>query len=155
MSSTEPVDHDVTQLTDEEKATINEVMKVAQTLLETNNQGAIDIPLATVAATYDSTNVGGSNDTGAFMHKAQGFPHVPIPGGGGPGPVIICCKAAVIYGTFDNDLLQLGYLLAWFNYLDHMTGAFASAEIMLLGDNLALLGASFNRVILRETTSEP
>uniref|UniRef100_A0A803MZ27 Uncharacterized protein n=1 Tax=Chenopodium quinoa TaxID=63459 RepID=A0A803MZ27_CHEQI len=34
--------------------------------------------------------------------------------GYGPGPAIAGCKAAVIYGYYDKDVPQLGWLLAWY-----------------------------------------
>lgn len=216
MTSVQQVDQGVTQLTAEEKATISEAMKEAQTLLENNNNNDADeIQLATVVGIMKNsqnrpimlnktlngfgvfvvappTNVGGSNGSGGFVHRAPTFPHIPG-GGGGHGPVIIGCKAALIYGTFDKALPQLGYLLAWFKaqssdehkvyveagdlsklmkmewsdveqkldassnesrYVDSETGAIAAAEIHLLGDNLALLGASFDRVFFDENTSQ-
>ncbi|XP_021772231.1 uncharacterized protein LOC110736340 [Chenopodium quinoa] len=214
MTSVQQVDQGVSPLTAEERATISEAMKEAQTLLENNNNDANEIQLATVAGvmknsqnrplmlnkTLDGfgvfvvappTNVGGNNGSGEFIHRAPTFPH--IPGGGGHGPVIIGCKAALIYGTFDKALPQLGYLLAWFKaqssdehkvyvetgdlsklmemewsdveqkldassnqsrYVDSETGAMAAAQINLLGDNLALLGASFDRVLFDENTSQ-
>ncbi|XP_021734283.1 uncharacterized protein LOC110701014 [Chenopodium quinoa] len=210
MTSVQQVDQGLTQLTVKEKATISEAIKEAQTLLENNNNDADEIQLATVAGVIKNsqnrplvlnktlngfgvfvvappTNVG----SGGFIHRAPTLPH--IPGGGGPGPVIIGCKAALIYGTFDRALPQLGYLLAWFKaqssdehkvyvesgnlsklmemewsdieqkldassnesrFVDSETGAIAAAEINLLGDNLALLGASFDQVFFDENTSQ-
>ncbi|CAO2837427.1 unnamed protein product [Amaranthus hypochondriacus] len=135
--ASEEAAQNVAQLTDEEKSTINEMMKVAQTLLNNSNIDNTERQLATLSGgikncqdrpillskTLDgfgsfvsdpSESIGGF-DNGGFVHRAPSFniPHLPG-GGGGPGPVIIGCKAAVIYGTMDKALPQLGWLLAWF-----------------------------------------
>lgn len=56
-------------------------------------------------------NGGGS---GKFLQKF-GF---DWPAAGGIGPVIQGCKAALIYGTYDNGIPVLGYLLAWHSASD-------------------------------------
>ncbi|XP_021742161.1 uncharacterized protein LOC110708354 [Chenopodium quinoa] len=124
--------HGATRFTDKEMTAINEVVKEAQTLLENKNNGKVR-QLATVAGTVMNfkgqqimlnttqewfghfiekppITIGG-HGSGTFVHRAPSFPKIP---GYGPGPAIAGCKAAVIYGYYDKDVPQLGWLLAWY-----------------------------------------
>lgn len=58
--------------------------------------------------------IDGDGADGKFMHMFE----LDWPVAGGIGPIIQGSKAALIYGTFDNGIPSLGYLLAWHKQAD-------------------------------------
>ncbi|CAO2837429.1 unnamed protein product [Amaranthus hypochondriacus] len=58
--------------------------------------------------------IDGDGADGQFMHMFE----LDWPVAAGIGPVIEGSKAALIYGTFDNGIPTLGYLLAWHKQAD-------------------------------------